>query len=99
MGPVGGGRGLAQPLIAHGTVTLHLVVDREQNQQSGSYQQCKQNTDYNRNNPMSMSGFNPFRSCDYLRRADPDPEGKFTCHGRYLAAGLWLLELRTGQSS
>ena len=63
--------------FAHGIVTLHFVIDREQNQQSGSYQKCKQNTEYNRNNPMSTSEFNPFRSCDYLCCADPDPEGKF----------------------
>jgi len=77
--------------FAHGIVTLHFVIDREQNQQSGSYQQCKQNTEYNRNNPMSTSEFNPFRSCDYLCCADPDPEGKFASHWGYVTGGLVVL--------
>jgi len=55
-----------------------LAFAREADQQkkrSGSYQKGKQNTDDDRNNPMStIRRLDPFRSSAFLRRADAQQE-------------------------
>ena len=52
-----------------------LLAD-QQDKQSGSYQQGKQNTDDERNNRMPTR-LDLFRSSAFLRRSDAQPEEKF----------------------
>src|SRR5262249_31798125 len=51
-----------------------LLAD-QQNKSSGSYQQGKQNTDDERNNPMP-TGLDLFRPSAFLRRSETQPEEK-----------------------
>jgi hypothetical protein len=68
--------------VVRNTLTLltphtgSLLAD-QQNKQSGSYQQGKQNTDDERNNPVP-TGLNLFRSSAFLRRSETQPEEKIT---------------------
>jgi len=52
-----------------------LLVD-QQDKHSDTYQQGKQNTDDERNNPIP-TGLDLFRSSAFLRRSDAQPEEKF----------------------
>jgi hypothetical protein len=56
-----------------------LLVD-EQKKHSGSYQQGKQNTDDERNNPMPTIRA-LVRSSAFLRRSDTQPKEKFVHRG------------------
>ena len=70
----------------------------QQNKQSGSYQQGKQNTDDERNNPMP-TGLDVFRPSAFLRCSQAQPEEKFVHsserrHRRGFVGAILCLRLR-----
>jgi hypothetical protein len=73
-----------------------LLAD-QQNKSSGSYQQGKQNTGDERNNPMP-TGVDFFRSSAFLRRSDTQPEEKFGIAAAVAAVFMFAIAWYAGRS-
>jgi hypothetical protein len=71
----------AGPTIPGQIISAASLLADQQNKSSGSYQQGKQNTGDERNNPMS-TGLDFFRSSALLRRSETQPEEKFVHSGQ-----------------
>src|SRR6516162_6010039 len=86
-----------QSTTGRADVANSLLAD-QQNKHSDTYQQGKQSTDDERNNPMP-TGLDLFRPSAFLRRSDAQPEEKVAHavsrrHRRGFVAALLCLRVR-----